>query len=121
MSRGKRYGDTIKPWLSARRDCKEGRFIQCGNSLLLSKQFQALTPGTRFLYLCMTMESGGRREFKFPLGAAQKYGIAKNSLTRQVAKLQRQGFIEVQSMANLRKPNEYRFLDDWRDSTKTGT
>ena len=69
----------------------------------------------------MTMESGGRREFKFPLGAAQKYGIAKNSLTRQVAELQRQGFIEVQSMANLRKPNEYRFLDDWRDSTKTGT
>lgn len=113
MSRRK-HGDTIKPWLSAHADCKEGRFIQCGNSLLLSKQFQALTAGARFLYLCMCMESGGRRELIFPLGAAKKYGIAKNSLTRQIAELKESGFIEVRSNANLRMPNEYSFSLNWK-------
>ncbi len=117
MSNGKRRGDTIKPWLSARRDCKEGRFIQCGNSLLLSKKFQKLPAGSRFLYLCMAMESGGRREFIFPLSAAGKYGIPKNSLNRQVQVLEAEGFIKVHSMANLRKPNEYRFVDDWREQS----
>ena len=63
MGSRRRGRDTIKPWLSARLDCKEGRFVQVGNSLLLSKEFQALTAGARFLYLCMTMESAGKREF----------------------------------------------------------
>lgn len=64
MGSRRRGRDTIKPWLSARLDCKEGRFIQVGNSLLLSKEFQALTAGARFLYLCMTMESGGRERLR---------------------------------------------------------
>lgn len=98
MGSRRRGRDTIKPWLSARLDCKEGRFVQVGNSLLLSKKFQALTAGARFLYLCMTMESAGKREFIFPKSAAEKYGIARNSLTRQVAELQDKGFISVQSI-----------------------
>lgn len=114
MSSRKRHGDTIKPWLSAHADCKEGRFIQCGNSLLLSPHFHELTAGAKFLYLCMCMESGGRRDFTFPLGAAKKYGIAKNSLTRQIAELKEAGFIQVQSMANLRQPNEYSFSFVWK-------
>lgn len=116
MSGRKRHGDTIKPWLSARSDCKEGRFIQCGNSLLLSNEFQGLTAGARFLYFCMAMESGGKREFVFPLTSAKKYGIAKNSLTRQIAELKEAGFIHVQSMANLRQPNEYCFSFDWKSA-----
>ena len=42
------------------------RFIQVGNSLLLSKQFHALSTGSRFLYFCMAMESGGRKNFILP-------------------------------------------------------
>ena len=120
MSGRKRHGDTIKPWLSARADCKEGRFIQCGNSLLLSEEFQALTAGARFLYLCMTMESAGKRDFLFPLSAAKKYGIAKNSLTRQISELKEAGFIHVQSMANLRQPNEYSFSFEWKGIRQIG-
>ena len=38
MGKRRRAGgnNNINPWLSARMDCKEGRFIQVGNSLLLS-------------------------------------------------------------------------------------
>ena len=67
----------------------------------------------------MTMESAGKCEFIFPKSAAEKYGIARNSLTRQVAELQDKGFISVQSMANLRQPNEYSFCKSWRENTRT--
>ena len=113
MSR-KKHGDTIKPWLSARTDCKEGRFIQCGNSLLLSKKFQALTAGAQMMYLCMTMESGGRKDFIFPQTAGKKYGIASASMRRYIKELQENGFVSVQSMANLRLPNEYSFSTAWK-------
>ena len=111
----RRSGVTIKSWMSARSDCKEGRFIQVGNSLLLSPRFQGLSPGARFLYLCMAMESGGKRDFTFPLSSAKKYGIAKNSFSRYIKELRDNGFIVVQSMANLRKPNEYAFSFTWKE------
>lgn len=59
----RKHGPTIVPALSAKVDNKEKRFIQVGNSLLLSKQFHALSTGSRFLYFCMAMESGGRISF----------------------------------------------------------
>lgn len=103
------------PWLSARPDCKEGRFVQVGNSLLLSSCFQELSAGARFLYLCMAMESGGKRDFTFPLSSAKKYGIAKNSFSRYIKELSDSGFISVHSMANLRQPNEYSFSFVWKE------
>lgn len=54
----RKHGPTIVPALSAKVDNKEKRFIQVGNSLLLSKQFHALSTGSRFLYFRMAMESG---------------------------------------------------------------
>ena len=115
MSR-RRHGDTIKPWLSARADCKEGRFIQCGNSLLLSKEFQSLTAGAQMMYLCMALESGGRMDFKFPQMAAKKYGFAPASMRRYIKELEQKNFITVQSMANVRQPNEYRFSLVWKQN-----
>ena len=114
MSR-RRSGAAIKSWLSARSDGKEGRFIQVGNSLLLSTRFQGLSAGARFLYLCMAMESGGKRDFTFPLSSAKKYGIAKNSFSRYIKELNDSGFIVVHSMANLRQPNEYSFSFAWKE------
>lgn len=105
---------TIVPWLSAKVDNREGRFIQAGNSLMLSKQFQTLDPAVRYLYLCMAMESGGRREFLFPQSAAEKYGISPSSFWRHVKVLEEQHMITSQSMKNLRKPNQYAFCLDWK-------
>lgn len=105
---------TLLAWLSASLDCKEGRFVQVGNSLLLSEQFQTLSAGARFTYLAMCMEGGGKREFVFPLSAAKKYGIASMSLRRQVDELVKGGFITVRSGACVRAPNIYTFSFDWK-------
>lgn len=118
MSRS-RKSDTIKPWLSARGDCKEGRFIQAGNSFMLSGAVHGLTDGAKWTYLSMCMECGGRRDFKFPLSAASKYGISSSSLRRHINELKKKGFIKVGSNANLRKPNDYCFSLEWRAETKT--
>lgn len=105
---------SLFPWLSAKPNCKEGRFIQVGNSLLLSKEFQKLSAGARWLYLCMTMESGGRRDFLFPLASAKKYGIPDASFRRYINELVNASLISKQSMANLRQPNEYSFSFEWK-------
>lgn len=113
MSRRK-SGGTMLPWMSAKPDCKERRFLQVGNSLLLSKKFQALGPGPRMLYLCMAMESGGRRTFLLPRSAAKKYGVPSTSLRRYIRQLADGGFVKVTSYKNLRKPNVYEFTSAWR-------
>lgn len=108
-------GDTIKPWLSGRVDCREKRFIQVGNTLMLSETFQCLSPGSKYLYFCMALESAGRSYFTFPLGAAKKYGIRGSSLRRHINELEQKGFIVRHSMKNLRQPNDYNFSYGWKD------
>lgn len=61
----RKHGPTIVPALSAKVDNKEKRFIQVGNSLLLSKQFHALSTGSRFLYFRMAMGSGQMDQLGF--------------------------------------------------------
>ena len=106
---------TILPWLSAKPDCVEGRFLQVGNSLFLSESFQNLSPGAQILFLCAALESGGRRDFLFPQKTAEKYGIAPRSLRRYVEELAEAGFIERTSLKNLRQPNEYTFSLRWKE------
>lgn len=113
MSRRK-SGGTMLPWMSAKADGREKRFLQVGNSLLLSKKFQSLGTGARLLYLCMAMESGGRRTFLLPRTAAKKYGVPSTSLRRYIRQLADGGFIKVTSYKNLRKPNVYEFSSAWR-------
>lgn len=105
----------LLPWLSAKADGKDGRFIQIGNSLLLSKTFQKLSAGAQHLYFCMAMESGGRQNFKFPLKVSKKYGIASTSLRRYISELAAGGYITVQSNKNLRIANDYRFSIAWKN------
>lgn len=113
MSRRK-SGGTMLPWMSAKADGREKRFLQVGNSLLLSKKFQSLGTGARLLYLCMAMESGGRHTFLLPRTAAKKYGVPSTSLRRYIKQLADGGFIKVTSCKNLRKPNVYEFSSAWR-------
>lgn len=104
------------PWLSAKCDGKEGRFIQCGNSLFLSKSFQALSPGARWLYLSMAIEAGGKRDFVFTHSAAKKYGVSPSSYDRFLKELKDGGFIEKVEDENLAQyaPGRYRFVFDWK-------
>ncbi len=106
----------ISPWLSARLDCREGRYIQVGNSLLLSKQYQALNASARFLYLCMALESGGRPSVRFSHGAARKYGIASSTFERSAKELTDAGFIrlELDEERAQYAANTFRFTDCWK-------
>ena len=105
----------IKPWLSAKNDCQEGRFIQVGNSLLLSKKFGMLGDGAKNMYFCMAMESAGKRSFHFPARAFKKYNIPNASGRRHIKELEKGGFITVDSGKCVRAPNIYSFSYDWKN------
>lgn len=106
---------TVLPWLSGKANCKEGRFIQTGNSLLLSDKMKALSYGARYLYLCMAMEAAGRREFEFPKKAAEKYGFPCRTFNRLKAELVEAGLISVlASGRTTREKNIYSFRIDWQ-------
>lgn len=106
----------ILPWLSAKVDCREGRFIQVGNSFLLSAKVHALTPNAKFLYFAMCMEAGGKREVIFTHGAARKYGISGTTFDRATKQLIELGFIDKIESEELLQyaPGKYRFSDCWK-------
>ena len=105
---------TIVPWLSAKQDNREKRFIQVGDSLLFSKAFRELHVGARYLYFCMAMESGGKRDFRLPTAAAGKYGIKPSSFWTYVRELEDKRFVVSRSNKHLRQPNDYSFSDGWK-------
>ena len=110
----RKCGSALLPHLSAKADNREKRFIQVGNSLLLSKQFHALSTGSRFLYFCMAMECGKMDKFIFPQKAAKKYGIAPSSLRKHINELEAARFIRVYSGKPTREPNRYEFCQGWK-------
>ena len=112
----RRTGGILLPWLSARVDGKEGRFLQIGNTLLLDKRFQELSAGARQLYLCLCMEAGGKREVSFPHGAAKKYGFAATSFDRYIRELVENNFVEKVESGELLQfaPNVFRFSLGWK-------
>ncbi len=110
---------TIVPWLSAKLDNREKRFIQVGDSLLFSDAFQELRVGAKHLYLCMAMESGGKRDFQFPTAAARKYGISSTSFWSYVRELEDSHFIICRSNKHLRRANDYSFSDGWKTMKPT--
>ena len=117
MARKNNNGQLL-PWMSAKPDCKEKRFLQVGNSLFFSDSFRDLGAGSRWLYLCMAVESGGKREVEFSRKTAEKYGIPKNSFTRHIAELKQAGFIEVSIEGNYWQFHKtvYRFVFDWKQN-----
>ena len=106
----------LLPWLSAKLDGTEKRFIQVGNSLFFNQAFQQLNAGSQMLYLRMAIESGGKREVTFSRKTAEKYGIPRNSFSRQIKELKEAGFIEDSMEGNLWqfKPSVYRFSFIWK-------
>ena len=116
VAKGRRRGNKPLPfWCSAEPDCVEGSgFIQAGRSVFLSGVFQALSPATRYTYLCMVLEAKGQRSFIFPRHTARKYGIPPNCLIRQAKALVEAGFIISNSGKTTREPNIYEFSQRWR-------
>ena len=93
--------------------------MQVGNSFLLAfggKHPIKLSPGARWMYVCMAMESGGKREFVFTHGAGKKYGISGTSYDRRVKELESSGFIERVMDDGLAQwaPCTYRFTLGWK-------
>ncbi|MFR8916395.1 MAG: hypothetical protein ACLVGP_02540 [Oscillospiraceae bacterium] len=129
MARKKRFSgeSNLKPWLTDKAPGSKtnGRFIQVGNSLLMNKQFQALSTGAKYLYFCMAMEAGAQNDFAFPKGvAARKYGIATTSFERHRRELESAGFICILNSPSDSEPkaqfaaNRFRFsFEKWRDGT----
>lgn len=119
MARKNNNGQLL-PWLSARLDCKEKRFLQLGNSLFFSEEFRKLNTGSRWLYLCMAQESGGKREVTFSRKTAEKYGIPRNSFSRQIKELKDAGFLEISMEGNLWQfqPSVYRFSFAWKENAQ---
>lgn len=116
----RKTGGVMLPWLSARLDNKEGRFLMVGNSFLLSEKVQNLSPGARFMYLSMAMESAGKREFTFSRSTAQKFGISETTAARYLKELSSSGFIELVSCGRYaRVANVYRFSLNWKLATNT--
>lgn len=67
------------------------------------------------MYLCMSMESGGRIGFQFPRSAIIKYGFNKNYGPKYISELCDAGFIEkVSSGKTFQRPNEYKFSFKWK-------
>lgn len=106
----------IRPWLSGRRDCREGRYIQVGNSLLLSEAFRKLSGNEHKVYFALCMESGGRPTAALSSAGAKKYGINESTFRRSIDKLIEKGFISCDFEDNPYKfkTNVYRFRTDWK-------
>lgn len=107
----------ISPWFSGRLNCKERRFLQIGDSFMLSDPVKRLKAGEFMLYVCMGMEAGGKKQFLFPQKSAKKYGISKSSFGRHKDELIKKGFIKLvgESGKITREPNLYEFCLNWKD------
>jgi hypothetical protein len=67
-------------------------------------------------YLCMTLQSAGKREFQFPNATARKYGISDKSFRRYVRELEAGGFLTINSGKITREPNIYSFSLEWKQN-----
>ena len=108
----------ILPWVSARLDNREGRFLQIGNSLFLSKAFQGLKPGAAILYLCLANEAGGKSVLEFSHGQAKKYGFPSTSFDRYVKELEEKGFIRrlPPPGGELFIKAQFEFISTWKEN-----
>lgn len=109
----------IKWYLSRKLDCKEGRFIQLGNSLLLSKEYQSMSWTAKHLYICLAMEAGGKDQTEFSHSAAKKYGFPSSTFDRAIRELQENGFIllVLDEARSQFKTNVYRFCHSWKSKS----
>lgn len=91
-----------------------GRFIMVANSLLLSRQYQALSPLARYVYLALAMEAGGKDAVSMSHGQAKKYGITPSGYDNAIRQLKDGGFIRLDDGLGRLETNRFRFVRDWQ-------
>lgn len=100
-------------WLS-HTNAQNEPFVQIGISLAQSEQFQCLSNSTKLVYLYMTLEAKGNRQFKFPLSVAKRYKVSNSTLRRSADELEKAGFIKRVSGKTNRTPTDYEFIRSWK-------
>lgn len=110
MARTKRT--PFNEWESRKADGIEKRYIRLGASKAASMIH--LSDAAYRVFLCMMMESAGKREFEFPYSKYKAFA-GKHKFLRVKQELIEQGFIEeVENNSNRRLPNIYCFSERWK-------
>lgn len=90
-------------------------FVQLSVDLLQAPAFLKLSHATRWVYLAMTIEARGQRDFEFSLSTARRYGIESSTLRRAVKELVAAHFIGYTENGRfVRAANRYIFLFEWK-------
>lgn len=105
----------IIPWLTAKIDCREPKYIQCGVTLFEHPSFKRLTPAQRCLYLAMCMDAGVHQEFTFSKARIEHYGFSYATGRDAIDALIAGGFItKIYSGQVTREKNGYAFSEQWK-------
>lgn len=114
-TKGTRTGKSKIPyWLTAFFDRTKERFVMKGYSFYDHPAVRSLSPSAFQVYDYMCKECGGTMEFIFPASVFLKF-TTKPTFYKAKQELIAKGFIiEVQNNSNLRKPNVFRFSDEWK-------
>lgn len=116
MARSKKI--PLRTWETANNGGKP-RYIRLDYSLLTHPAYKRLTLLEKHVYTCMCMACAGKQEFTFPQACYEKeYGLSKTSVQKAVNGLQAAGFIQVVRQWQIRQPNIYRFINDWKSCTE---
>ena len=115
MARKHKTNYSISPWLTAKADCREPKYIQCGVTLFEHPAFKRLTPAQRCLYLAMCLDAGGHREFTFSKARIEHYGFSYATGRDAINALIAGGFIiKLFSGQTTREKNGYAFSERWK-------
>jgi len=104
------------PWESTKPNGIEARYIRMGDTQMLNQNMMKLNATAFRVYLYMKIESGGKQIFEFPRCKYIKI-CSQDGFKKALFELITYGFVEVaENNANIRKPNKYRFSENWRNA-----
>ena len=92
----------------------EKRYFRLGATIMASEAMRGLSSSAFKIYCYMRIESGGKREFRFPHCKYQSF-MSKPTFFKARDELVQKGFVDiVRNNRNLRQANIYAFSDRWK-------
>lgn len=102
------------PWETRSTDGIEKRYIRMGATIMASEAMRSLSSSAFRVYCYMRLESGGKKEFRFPHNKYRAY-MSKPTFFKARDELVEKGFIDiVRNNKNLRQANDYAFSERWK-------
>lgn len=102
------------PWESKADGGMEKRYFRTGATIMASEAMRGLSSSAFKIYFYMRIESGGKREFKFPYTKYSSF-MSKPTFFKARDELVERGFIDImQNNRNLRQANIYAFSERWK-------